>query len=56
MSPSTISAKEAEAIRRRYLAVDTCNVADVLDDLGYRHQGLAPGFVPLPADAIGLDG
>lgn len=51
MSPSTISAKEAEAIRRRYLAVDTCNVADVLDDLGYRHQGLAPGFVPLPADA-----
>jgi len=46
----------AEEIRRRYLAVDTCNVADVLDDLGRRDQGLAPSFRPFPADAGKLAG
>lgn len=48
---SAMSADRAEEIRRRYLEVDTCNVADVLDDLGHRSQGLAPEFVPLPAEA-----
>ncbi|WP_082613873.1 RraA family protein [Bosea sp. Root483D1] len=38
-----------EDIRRRYLAVDTSNVADVLDTLGLPDQGLAPEFAPYPA-------
>lgn len=32
------------AIRDRYLEVDTATVADVLDDLELRHQGLSPQF------------
>jgi regulator of RNase E activity RraA len=31
-------------IRERYLEVDAANVADVLDDLGLRDQGLDPDF------------
>lgn len=38
-----------EDIRRRYLQVDTSNVADVLDTLGYFDQSLAPEFAPYPA-------
>ena len=38
----------AESIRRRYLGVDTSNVADVLDDLGLLDQGLHPSFAPHP--------
>jgi regulator of RNase E activity RraA len=45
-----------EAIRRRYLAVDTSNVADVLDRLGLHDQGLSAGFAPRPADAGKLAG
>ena len=37
-------------IRRRYLAVDTSNVADVLDTLGFMNQSLAADFAPYPAD------
>lgn len=33
-------------IRERFLAVDTSNVADVLDELGLPDQGLAPEFQP----------
>jgi len=40
-----------EEIRQRYLAVDTANVADVLDTLGLMDQGLAHEFAPYPADA-----
>lgn len=47
---------EAEAIRARYLAVDAATVADVLDRLGYLHQGLAPAFAPFPPDAGKLAG
>lgn len=47
---------DREDIRRRYLAVDTSNVADVLDTLGLPDQGLAPGFAPYPADAGKLAG
>lgn len=43
LSPDT-----REDIRNRYLAVDTANVADVLDNLGYLHQGLAHEFAPFP--------
>ena len=39
-----------EAIRQRYLNVDTATVADVLDKLGMHEQGLAPCFTPFPAD------
>ncbi len=45
-----------ESIRRRYLKVDTSNAADVLDDLGLPHQGLAAAFAPFPADAGRLGG
>jgi len=40
-----------EEIRNRYLAVDTANVADVLDTLGLMDQGLAHEFAPYPSDA-----
>jgi 4-hydroxy-4-methyl-2-oxoglutarate aldolase len=40
-----------ESVRRRYLKVDTATVADVLDTLGLRHQGLAAAFAPYPATA-----
>lgn len=46
----------AEAVRRRFLDVDTSNVADVLDQLGLHHQGLDPAFAPRPADAGRLAG
>jgi regulator of RNase E activity RraA len=46
----------AETIRRRFLTVDTSNVADVLDTLDLPDQGLAPGFAPFPAGAGKLAG
>jgi regulator of RNase E activity RraA len=45
-----------EAIRRRYLKVDTATVADVLDVLGLPDQGLAPQFTPYPANAGRMGG
>ena len=47
---------EAEAIRQRYLKVDASTVADVLDTLGYFHQGLGPTFAPYPPAAGKLAG
>jgi 4-hydroxy-4-methyl-2-oxoglutarate aldolase len=46
-SPTTSSPVSAADIRQRFLAVDTSNVADVLDNLGFMHQGLSPEFAPL---------
>ncbi|MDX6702107.1 MAG: 4-hydroxy-4-methyl-2-oxoglutarate aldolase [Baekduia sp.] len=46
----------AETIRRRFLTVDTSNVADVLDSLDLPDQGLAPSFAPFPAGAGKLAG
>ena len=43
-----MSADEKDAIRARYARIDTSNVADVLDTLGYLDQGLAPEFAPYP--------
>ncbi|AMN44357.1 RraA family protein [Rhodoplanes sp. Z2-YC6860] len=43
-------------IRERFLAVDTSNVADVLDQMGLFDQGLAADFRPFPADAGKLAG
>jgi regulator of RNase E activity RraA len=45
-----------EAIRKRYLKVDTATVADVLDVIGLPNQGLASEFVPYPARAGKLAG
>jgi hypothetical protein len=45
------SSPTAEAIRQRYLKVDTATVADVLDAMGHFNCGLAPEFAPYPADA-----
>jgi hypothetical protein len=45
-TPVVRSAADREAIRQRFLSVDTSNVADVLDTLGLLHQGLSS--VPLP--------
>jgi 4-hydroxy-4-methyl-2-oxoglutarate aldolase len=47
---------DPEAIRTRYLAVDTSNVADVLDELDLPDQGLSEQFAPFPADAGKLAG
>ncbi len=41
-----LEARARRALRRRYLGVDTATVADVLDTLGLRNQGLAPEFAP----------
>ena len=46
----------AEAIRQRYLAVETSNVSDVLDRLGLLDQGLHGSFQPFPAGAGKLAG
>jgi len=43
-------------IRDRFLAVDTANVADVLDNLGHLNFGLAPAFSPYSATAGKLAG
>jgi regulator of RNase E activity RraA len=43
-------------IRTRYCDVDTSNVADVLDTLGYFDQGLHSDFAPYPADGGKLAG
>jgi 4-hydroxy-4-methyl-2-oxoglutarate aldolase len=47
---------DPEAIRARYLAVDTSNVADVLDELDLPDQGLSEEFAPFPAGAGKLAG
>ena len=46
----------AEAIRQRYLNVAAATVSDVLDALGYQHQGLAGAFAPYPETAGKLAG
>jgi regulator of RNase E activity RraA len=45
-----------EAIRKRFLRVDTATVADVLDVLGLPNQGLAPGFAAFPPSAGKMGG
>src|SRR5262245_21662889 len=48
--------EEREALRRRYLEIETSNVSDVLDALGFPDQGLAATVAPIPADADRLAG
>jgi regulator of RNase E activity RraA len=52
----SLTADQKASIRDRYLAVDSSNVADVLDGLGLMDQALAPEFAPLPAGAGKLAG
>lgn len=47
---------DKEALRTRFLEVDTSNVADVLDKLGYPDQGLSADFLPHPSTAGRLAG
>lgn len=49
-------ANDKEKIRERYARVDTSNVADVLDTLGYVHQSLASDFRVFPAGSARLAG
>jgi 4-hydroxy-4-methyl-2-oxoglutarate aldolase len=51
-----MDATRREELRQRYLAVDTSNVADVLDELELPDQGLAPSFRPFPAEVGKLAG
>jgi 4-hydroxy-4-methyl-2-oxoglutarate aldolase len=51
-----VAGDPAEEIRQRYLAVDSSNVADTLDELGFPDQGLAPEFAPYPPTAGRLAG
>lgn len=50
------AAPATEALRQRYLKIDTATVADVLDVMGYPDYGLAPEFTPYPASAGKLAG
>jgi 4-hydroxy-4-methyl-2-oxoglutarate aldolase len=43
-------------IRKRFETVDTANVADVLDTLGYMDCGLSQEFMPFPANGARLAG
>ena len=49
MAPKTAKGTR-EALRRRYLKMDTATVADVLDVMGHPDQGLASSFQPYPAN------
>lgn len=51
-----IEAGEEEELRQRFLALDTSNVADVLDTMGLHDQGLAAAFAPFPQTAGRLAG
>lgn len=43
---------DREAIRRRYLEVDTANVSDILDGLGHPDQSLDARFAPRSGSAL----
>ena len=53
---SAADRQEMDDIRRRFLTVDTSNVADVLDSIGLPDQGLSAEFAPFPASAGHLAG
>lgn len=55
MAPRTAK-RTREALRRRYLKVDAATVADVLDLMGHRNQGLASSFAPYPVNAGKMGG
>ncbi|WP_081695152.1 RraA family protein [Bordetella trematum] len=51
-----LSKEQRDDIRQRFSAIDTANVADVLDTLGYPDCGLSQAFSPFPADGGRLAG
>jgi regulator of RNase E activity RraA len=53
---ATRSVADRDAVRQRFLKVDTSNVADVLDTLGLLDQGLSSSFNPYPASCGKLAG
>jgi 4-hydroxy-4-methyl-2-oxoglutarate aldolase len=54
--PLDFDSSTANALSKRYLAVSTSNVSDVLDELGLADRALAPEFTPFPASAGKLAG
>jgi regulator of RNase E activity RraA len=48
----TMTGTERDAIRTRFLAVDTSNVADVLDEIGLPDQGLHPDLAALSGERL----
>jgi 4-hydroxy-4-methyl-2-oxoglutarate aldolase len=48
--------EKKQALRQRFMEVDSSNVADVLDVMGYLNQGLDARFAPYPATAGKLAG
>lgn len=53
---TVFDSQRRQEIRRRFLEVDTSNVADVLDNLGLPDQGLSSDFIPYPSTAGRLAG
>lgn len=47
-----VDAARRRSIRERFLAVDAANVADVLDDLGHRNQGLASAIQGITGNRV----
>ncbi|ULH17547.1 RraA family protein (plasmid) [Deinococcus sp. KNUC1210] len=43
----TLTTPQKADLRQRYLEVDTANVADILDELGYTDYGLSSAFWPI---------
>lgn len=56
MSTSILDTHKKDEIRTRFMQVDSSNVADVLDNLGYPNQGLAAAFGPYPSQVHRLAG
>jgi|SRR6185312_16078652 len=48
--------RSEDSLRLRYLDTDTANVADILDELGFRAQVLSPEFAPFPPSGGKLAG
>lgn len=44
--------KDREAIRARFLTIDTANVSDVLDEMGVQGQALSADFVPRSGERL----
>jgi len=52
MSDGSEVSASRRAVRTRFLAVDTSNVADVLDERGLPHQALHPDIGPLSGERL----
>jgi regulator of RNase E activity RraA len=51
-NPEVTASQRRRQLRERFLAVDTSNVADVLDERGLPHQGLHPDIRPLSGERL----